>query len=126
MDKEQALQSFWSSFSLTAYDDRTVPTGDNAPAFPYITYELSTDELDHPLTLTASLWYRSSSWQEITAKCHEIERYIGEYGHRVIKLDNGYLYITKEHPFAQRMGDDSDDMIRRIYLQIKAEFLTAY
>ena len=126
MDKEQALQSFWSSFGLTAYDDRTVPTGDNAPAFPYNTYELSTDELDHPLTLTASLWYRSSSWQDITAKCHEIERYIGEYGHRVIELSNGFLYITKEHPFAQRMGDDSDDMIRRIVLQIKAEFLTAY
>lgn len=124
MSKEQALHKFWSSFGLKAYDEQTVPTGDDAPEFPYITYEVQTDNIDHPLTLTASLWYRSSSWAEITEKKNQISGRIG-YGHITTPIDGGYMYITRGTPFAQRMADDSDDMIRRIVVQIQCEFLTA-
>jgi hypothetical protein len=43
-----------------------------------------------------------------------------------IKFDGGRLYIAKGNPFAQRMADPNDDMIRRMYLNIQAEFLSAY
>lgn len=42
-----------------------------------------------------------------------------------IKFDNGRLFITKGTPFAQRMTDE-DDMVRRIYINITAEYFSAY
>jgi len=124
MKKEQAIHQFWSGFGLKAYDEQTVPTGDDAPAFPYITYEVITDSLGYPVALTGSLWYRSTSWTDITAKKDKIAESIG-YGHKTIKIDGGYMYLTRGTPFAQRMGDENDNMIRRIYIQINCEYLTA-
>lgn len=124
MNKEQAIHSFWSGFGLKAYDEQTVPTGDDAPAFPYITYEVITNNIGNPVQLTASLWYRTTGWTEITAKKDQIAGAIG-YGHKIIKIDGGYMYLTLGSPFAQRMADDTDDMIRRIYMQINCEYLTA-
>ena len=125
MTKAQAIQNFWSGFELTAWDSTTVPTGDNAPDFPFITYNVAEDRLGSDIALTASLWYRSSSWREIEEKASEIAQYIGSGG-RTIPLDDGYLWLRIGYPYAQRMSDDSDDMIRRIYLILNAEFLTAY
>lgn len=124
MDKEQGLHSFWSGFGLPAYDERTVPTGFSAPRMPYITYEVVTDNINHPVAITGSLWYRGTSWQQITEKQHEIENAIG-YGGKIITLDRGYLWLTRGAPFAQRMGDDTDDSVRRIIINLMVEYLTA-
>lgn len=121
MDKGQAIQSFWSGFGLTAYDENTVP--DDA-TMPYITYSSSTDSLDNPVTMYGSLWYRSSSWAEISQKKDQISEYISSM--QPIRIDGGYVWIMKGTPFAQRMSDPSDDLIRRMYININAEFLTAY
>jgi hypothetical protein len=121
MDKAQALHSFWSSFGLDAYDMNTVPTG---ASMPYITYEVSTDSLDNVVNLTASIWYHSMSWAEITQKADEIALRLSAGG-QTVKLDAGYLWITPGSPFAQRMDDPTDDAIRRIILNVQAEFLTA-
>ena len=123
MDKFQALQTFWSSFGLNAYDENTVPTGDNRPAYPYITYEAVSGNLGTPVTMSASLWYYGASWADATAKMDEIEAAIGRGG--VIRpVDGGALWIKQGQPFAQRMPDPND-MIRRIYINISAEFITA-
>lgn len=123
MDKAQALHSFWSSFNLPAYDQLTVP--DNAQ-MPYITYVGVVDKIGSPVALTGSIWYRSSSWKDISEKADEISERINRYGHSVVPFDNGYLYLTGGNPFAQRMSDDTDNMIRRIYINIMAEYITAY
>lgn len=125
MIKSEAIQQFWSSFGLKAYDATTVPTGEDAPELPYITYEVQTDSVGTILTLTGSLWYRSPSWRAITEKADEIAERIG-YGYYKVEVDGGYLWITKGQPFARRMSDPEDDMIRRIYIILNAEFLTAY
>lgn len=123
-NKEQALQTFWSSFGIPAYDESTVPTGSNAPALPYTTYQVATDSLyGGSVALSASLWDRSSSWQNITQKCSQISEYIG-IGGKTIAVDGGYLWIKRGTPFAQRMADDSDDMIRRILINVSVDFLT--
>lgn len=124
MTKEGALYLFWSSFGLTAYEENTVPTGEDAPKFPYLTYSVSTDEMGREIALNTSLWYRSDSWVEINAKTEDIAEKIGRGGY-LVHFDGGSIWIKKGQPFAQNMGDESDDMIRRKYLNILAEYLSA-
>ena len=121
MDKAQAIHSFWSGFGVPAYDQNTVPQ--NAQ-MPYITYSVATNAINRLTVLSASLWYHSTSWENITKKTEEIAAEIGS-GYALKKLDNGYLYITQGTPFAQRMSDE-DSSIRRMYIVCNAEFLTAY
>lgn len=123
MTKGEAIQQFWESFGLTAYDETSVP--DDAP-FPYITYSVKTDAFDNLVLVNVSLWYRSYSWKEISEKTEEIARAIVKLNPPSVKIDGGRLYITKGVPFAQRMREDSDDAIRRMLLNVNYEFLTEY
>ena len=122
MDKSQAIDNFWNSFGIPAYDENTVP---DSATFPRITYNVETDSLDNPVGMNASLWYRSKSWKEISQKADEIGERIVKMIPPTIQIDGGRVYITKGSPFAQRMNDP-DDSIRRIYLSIEAEYLTAF
>lgn len=119
--KEQAIHQFWSGFGLPAYDVNTV---DEDAEMPYITYDVSTGSIGDFILLTGSLWYRSTSWNVITQKAHEIEEYLTTMSPPAIKIDGGRAYFTKGTPFSQRMSEPGDDLVRRIYLQINAEFLT--
>ena len=123
MDKEQAIHTFWNSFGIPAYDEQTVP---KEAKMPYITYSVSTDSIENVVNLSASIWYRSTSWTEITAKSKEIAKSLGEKGFKKYKINGGYVWMVKGTPFAQRMSDPASDMIRRIYMNVQAEFLTAY
>ena len=120
MTKAAAIFNFWNSF-LTAYEENSVPTD---ATFPYITYQLVTDSFDTDVQMTASIWYRSSSWVEANAKAEEISQTIGRGG-KILKCDNGRIWLKHGTPFAQNMGDESDNLIKRKYLNITAEFLTA-
>ena len=122
MDKSQAIDYFWNSFGLMAFDENTVPKW---AQMPYITYNISTDSLDNVVSMSASLWYRTTSWKDITNKANEIEKYLGEHGGIVLKLNEGRMWINKGTPFIQRINDP-DDSIRRIRLNIQTEFLTAF
>lgn len=119
MNKEQTLHSFWSSFGLKAYDELSVP--DDA-ALPYITYEVRTDSFGNAVALSASIWYRSTSWAEVTAKEHEVYERIGRGG-VIVDYDGGALWIQRGAPWAHRLNDPSDEMIRRIALNTSVEYL---
>lgn len=125
MDKSQAIHNFWAGFGLDAYDEATIPTGDKSPQMPYITYHEATDSIGNVIALTASLWYRSTSWAEISQKAEEIAQAIVEMYPPSIPLNRGRLYLSKGTPFTQRMTDP-DDMVRRIFINVQAEFLTAF
>ena len=120
MTKAAAIYQFWNGFGLTAYEENTVTTD---AAFPYVTYQLVTDSFDREVAATASLWYRSESWKDINAKTEEISSFIGQGG-KIIKIDGGWLWIKRGQPLAQNMGDESDNMIRRKYLNLIFEFMT--
>lgn len=122
MNKSRAIYSFWSGFNIPAYDENSVP--DNV-AFPYITYSDITDSLGNVVQLSASIWDRSNSWERISLKADEVAEKIGKNGYHIITLDSGYVWLVKGTPFAQRMGDP-DKEIKRIYLNVQAEFLTKY
>ena len=121
MTKAAAIYQFWSGFGLTAYEENTV--SDDAK-FPYITYQLVTDSFYREIPLTASLWYRSESWTSINAKTEEISQKISRGG-KIISCDGGAIWLKRGQPFAQNMGDERDDLIKRKYLNITAEFMTA-
>ena len=121
MTKAAAIYQFWSGFGLTAYEENTVP---NDAAFPYITYQLVTDSFDREIPLSASLWYRSESWTAINAKTEEISQKISRGG-KIISCDGGAVWLKRGQPFAQNMGDESDNLIKRKYLNLSVEYLTA-
>lgn len=124
MRKSQAIQNFWSSFGLKAIDANTVPTGDDKPSFPYITYTVSESAIDEPVSMTASVWYRSSSWTDIEVKTNQIAERIKKMN--AIKIDDGYITIVGGTPFAQRMDDPSDDLVRRMIINVQVEYFTNY
>ena len=121
MTKAAAIYQFLNSFGLAAYEENSVP--DDAD-FPYITYQLVTDSFYREVPVTASLWYRSESWTGINAKTEEISQKISRGG-KIISCDGGAIWMKRGQPFAQNMGDESDNLIKRKYLNITAEFMTA-
>ena len=114
MTKEQALYNFWSSFGVPAYVESTVP--DDA-TFPRITYNVKVDTFDRPVTMTASVWDRSDSWERVTGIVDQIAEELGRGGTKV----NGVLWIKPGTPFAQDMTDP-DKQIRRKLLNVEAEY----
>lgn len=122
MTKAEALYRFFSSFGLSAYEESSVPTGEDSPELPYLTYTLALDSFGTEIPLTANLWYRSTSWVEITGLAAFISSVLA--GGRLIPCDGGAVLLRRGSPFAQAVADE-DDTIRRMYLNITAEFITA-
>lgn len=125
MTKAAAIYQFFSSFGLPAYEENSVYSFDEKPTFPYLTYELNTDTFSENTTsMSCSLWYRSTSWVQANAKAEEISKAIGQGG-TLLKCDDGYIWLMRGSPFCLSMGDDSDDMIKRKFINISAYFFTA-
>ena len=118
MDKLRAYNAFWNAFGIPAYDELSVPDG---AKLPYITYQTASDEFGNALFLNASIWYRDSSWADVTHKEQQIADFIGRGG-VTVGYDGGSFWIQKGSPWAQRMADPEDDMIRRVVLQYNIEF----
>lgn len=118
MDRWQAIDSFWNSFGIPAYDENSVP--DDAQ-FPYITYEAKTSGFEDSIDLHASIWYRSTSWKDISNKSDEI--YNTVYPSFSRSIDGGYMYVYPGAPFAQRMNEPGDENTRRIYISVNVEFM---
>jgi hypothetical protein len=134
MDKEQAYNSFWSGFGVLAFEENSVPddtviqqlidAGVATSKYPYITYQVITDDLGHPVYPTASIYDRSTSWQRVDTLANLVSRRIQEMN--TIKLDNGRMFITKGSPFSQHQLESADLNIRRVILNLGIEFFTEY
>lgn len=128
MDKMQALYSFWSSFGIPAIDEQSAYDEKYMEqlgiTFPYISFEASVSEIDEPVALSADIWYRSTSWAGIEAKVQEIAAAIG-YGGVKVNYDDGQIWIMRGTPAYQRMSAENSFDIRRIHININAEFLSA-
>ena len=130
MTKAAAIHEFWNSFGLKAFEENYVKDADEngnpiKPEFPYITYQLVTDSFDREVVATASVWYRDYGWKKANAEAEEISAHIG-LGGKIIKCDGGRIWIKRGQPFAQNMGDENDDLIKRKYLNVTIEYFTAH
>lgn len=122
--KSAVLYGFFSGFGIDAYEENSVYSLANPPEFPYITYENKTDAFaDNGTSISFSLWFRSTSWVTAHALADEISEYIGQGG-RVLPCDGGNIWIKRAQPFAQDMGDQADDMIKRVYCMLNVSFNT--
>lgn len=126
MTHAQALNDFWSSFGLTAYEETSVPTGDDAPDFPYITYQYAFDGMDSQNVLTASVWYRSNSPRQVEAKTMEIMAALSDKKRSILPVDKGAVILRQGTPPAQLMGDESDNLIKRMVLNVEALFMNTF
>ena len=124
MTKDAVIQSFFESFGLNAFPSSSVPTGSDAPEYPYITYSAPSDWDMERVTVTASVWYRGTSWTALNAKVKDISQIIGSAN--VLICDEGRIIVRKGSPWAQPMGDDVDNMIKRKILTFEFLFATTY
>lgn len=125
MTKNAVIYDFFNEFGLDAYPSTSLPTsGAEKAQFPYLTYSVSTDSGIERLSATASLWYRSESWTALNAKVDEISQAIGSG--ITLECDEGGIIVRKGTPWAQPMGDDSDNMIKRKILTFEFLFATTY
>lgn len=134
MNKQQAYNAFFSRFGVFAFEENTVPTddvfakliasGNIKSKFPYITYQVLMDDLDHAVFPTASIWDKGSSWERADLLANAISEYVQNT--TTIKLDTGRMFITKGSPFAQHQEDAADTDIRRVLLNFGVEFFTEF
>lgn len=128
LDRAQALHQFWSGFTsngaaVKAYDESTVPDDKDisAPKYPRITYTVANGEFGNPVMLSANLWDYGTSWERLSLLEQDIFDAIG-YGGKLLEYDKGKIWIQRGSPWAQRMSDENK-MIRRIYINVVAEYL---
>ena len=120
MTKGAALQSFFNSI-MPAYAETSVP--DDA-AFPYLTYQLSTNAWDNGETAFAiNMWFYTTSEAIPNAKAQELSDVIG-YGGVTIPCDGGFIWLKRGSPWCQNLQDDTDPNIKRRYINVTAEYLT--
>lgn len=121
MTPEAAVQDFLSGFGMPAYATASVPGG---AAFPYISYDLVIPDYGEVAAMTVNVWYRTTSESEPNAKVREIGRAIG-HGGVILECDDGVVWLTKGSPWAQAISvAEEDDMVKRRYLNVNAEFFT--
>ena len=120
MDKQEALNYFWQQATgLTAYEENNIP--DDA-VLPYCTYETIVDSLDNAVFPLGHIWDRNLSWNNRDAILAQVSAYIG-HG-KIIKLDEGRMFVCKGTPFAQRRSDEADDTVKGYEIQLQIEFFT--
>lgn len=121
MTKAAALHQFFSSFGMTAYTSTSVP---DDVIFPYLTYELITSAWEGgEVGLTVNLWFRTTSEAVPNAKAEELSEAIGRGGVNV-PCDGGYIKILRGSPWCQSLNDDTDQNIKRRYINVTARYYT--
>ena len=122
MSKASALYSWFNGFGIEAFEESNVES--NAP-YPRLTYTYTTGDFDSgEVPIVVNLWYRTESNVTIDAKAEQIYDAIGRGG-VIIPVSNGAIWLKRGSPFCQAIAEPSDANIRRRYINITAEFLTA-
>ena len=142
MTKDKALYQFFSHVAhkrkvvggtvqttaefIPAYPDTAVLNENGKPdvVLPYLTYTPIFDAWDgEPVSLTVNLWERTESEAIPNAEVQEISEAIG-LGGKMLKCDEGYIWLKRGSPWCQNLSDETDPAIKRRYINVTAEYLT--
>ena len=124
MTAEQALYQFWAGFGFPTFEENSVPSGKDAPEFPYLTYSVAFAGFGDPVILNASFYTRSPSWAHGNAFSNAAFSRLSNGG-EMLAFDGGALWLKRGTPFVSLMGDDADEMIKRVNLNLMAEMISA-
>lgn len=117
----QALQTFFGGFGIPAYPHTAVP---DRAEMPYLTYTPIIGSLFDQAGIIVNLWYRTESEAIPNAKATEIaDRLTG--GGVMIGCQGGGIWLKRGSPFCQSLTDDEDSTIKRRYINVTVEFVTA-
>lgn len=119
MDKWQAQYAFWSSFGLSAYEENSVPTGEDRPAYPYLTYQAVDAPFDNDAPVTASIWTQGYTWEQADTLANTVMTAL-KNGGKVQSYSGGMIWFTADN--VQSMGDPENDTIKRKLLSLVAHF----
>ena len=120
MTKAAALHQFFSRF-MPAYASDSVP--ENA-VLPYLTYTPVFSAFEEgEVNLTVNCWFYTESEEVPNAKVEEISKAIGRGG-VTLRCDDGFIWLKRGSPFAQRIEEQTDKNLKRRYINIDAEFFT--
>lgn len=121
MTKAAALNSFFSSFGIPAYERNRVP---DSAKYPYLTYDYAVAALgDGEVALTVDLWYYTENNTVPNAKAAEMSAAIS-LGGKMIPCDEGYIWLKRGSPWCQSLPDPNDRSINRRHINVSAEYLT--
>lgn len=119
MTKGEAIYKFFSGFGIYAAPDTAV---EEEAVYPRITYNYVTSAWESgEVAITVNIWYRTESEAQPNAKAQELSDALG-IGGKVLKCDGGYIWLKRGSPFCQSMKD-TDNLIKRRYVNISAEYL---
>ena len=119
MTKGAALQAFFERF-LKAYATASVP---DDVVFPYLTYDAVFDAWGgEPVSITCNMWFYTTSEADPNRKVQALSDELG-IGGALLPCDDGYIWLKRGSPFCQSVADDSNQLIKRRYINITAEFL---
>ena len=72
-------------------------------------------------TASASVWTRSTSWLQADTIANAIEITLRDGG-QIMHYEGGMIWVTAGNPYAQNMGDPTDDRIKRKRLSVVLHF----
>lgn len=121
MTVREALFQFWSSFSVPAYEENSVPSGEDFPGFPYITFPMVESGFGDDSHIFVSVWTRSPSWETAIEITDAVKTRLKDGG-TFVRYDGGAVCITKGVPFSRGTGDPNDDQVKRMLLDVTLHF----
>lgn len=117
----KALYDFWSSFGIPAYAENNVPYTEDGTTLvdpPYITYRIAKPEWKTQVSTYARIWYKDTSYKDISEKVDEIESRIGEGV--MLPTDHGFVLLFKDINFCQ-FEPTEDNRYKVAYLSLIEE-----
>lgn len=121
MTKDKVVHAFFSSF-MDSYPATAVP---DDVIFPYLTYEYTAGAFDDGENgLTVNFWFYTDSEAVPNAKAQELSDKLG-VGGKVFPCDGGYVWLKRGSPWCQSLRDEANANVKRRYINVTVEYLTA-
>lgn len=122
MDAREALYQFWSGFSVPAFEENSVPTGEDFPGFPYITFPIVCAGFGGRSSVYVSVWTKSNSgWGQAIEIADAVYNKLKDGG-LCLKHSEGAVWVSANEPFSKGTGDPNDDQVKRMLLDVRLQF----